>query len=675
MADIEQNGHIKPDPEQDPAKGYNPTGDELKVYDQWKRRKSQLMSSRTNIYQLNIDTEMRRFDRMYFRRTADIPTSELDPNQRPIAINNAYGKIQTALSILVDRNPKLVLNEKNPKYSANRELIRSLADHSFINTNSLGQIKLSIFNQAKRGWMVGRTFNRRLIHEARFPKSMDDKGKIIYETKMVKKLDDVAYLNFSNYNTWIDEQARPEDFYAARDWMWREVWFIDDLKRTFPEKDFPNMKFVSEGGDTRENVMGTYVQQDGFTGNTPQAQKPGMVEIFFYENQYEDKFIMEAHGVMVLWEPMPQNNKRLSCVYAPWHLRSDDTIYGIGVIEEMERDEELADRILNMNMRQLLLTIAPMGFYTGTEDFEDENIKITPGVLRRVMDTKSIVWQQIPQGNPNAIETLDWIADKQDQKTGITKTIMGDDEKGDQTAFEIGVQRETGLKRLRLPLKNLQYALEWEFNNRISLIQQVYSDFDVEHIASQEQINAYLDEVGNDPAFYFIENEGKVGQEKFYAKRYPEVQLPLEKDPKGNFIESDSKQFFKIKPSMLAYEGFVTVDVNSLLVASEEMEKADTMRMANIIIPLLQQPKEIVAKPIKQILTAFNKDPKLWLPDDWVDFINGKKDPANDALPGGAGAPAVGADPMAGGVPKPTTVVPPASIAGNAAPNRGVFNQ
>ena len=633
--------NLKPLKKEKGTKGYNPQDDEAKVYEEFLRRKNELMSSRNNVYGLNIDAEMRRRDNMYFRKFADIPPSELDANNRPLAINGAYGKIQTALGILIDNNPKYKMEEDNPKYSANRELLKQLAQKSFRDTNSLGQLKLSVFNCAKRGWGIGRTFNRQLLHDARFLSSIDAKGNRAYTTKKVVKLDDIAYLNLNNFNTWVDEQTKPEDFFSTRDWMWREVWYIDDLKNTFPESEFPNMKFVHSGGDTRETIEGTYsYQQSANQGTSPQAQKPGMTEVFFYENQYADQFIIEMNGVMVVWEPLPQNNKRLSCVYFTWHLRGDDTIYGIGVVEEMENNEELIDRVINMEMRQLLLTISPPGFYSGTEDFEDENIKITPGVLRRTMNPKDINFLQIPAGNQHGMERIAWLQNQQDANTGITPAIEGTPpQSSSTTAFQIGVEREAGLKRLRLPLKSIQYGLDWEFQNRVALIQQTYSDFQVEHLSDQEKINAYLDEVGQDPDFYFIENEGQPGQEVFYAKKYRGQMLNLEQGEDGTFTESDSKSFFHIKPEYLAFSGWMSTDVSSLLTTSDELEKADTLRMTNLLIPILQLPKEIGAKPAKQMLMSAGKEPKKWLPQDWLDFLSGTTKPnaaaKMEAMPGG----------------------------------------
>lgn len=673
---------LLPLPEDDSPKrgGWVPTGTEMKNWNQWRRRKAALLQSRYNVYGLNIDAEMRRLDRKYFRRQADIPASELDANQRPLAINGAFGKVQTALGILIDADPIYIMEEDNPKYSATREFLKALAEKSIRNTNSMGQFKLSVYNCAKRGWFIGRTFNRRIYNNARFLKEVDKSGKAKYETKTVTKMDDIAYMNLNNYNAWLDEQTKPEDFLSTRDWMWREVWFIDDLKRTFPEAEFPNMKYVKAGGDTRESIQGNLTQNaSNRTGISPQASKKGMTEVFFYENQMADRFIIEANNVMIVCEPLPQNNKRLSCVYGHWHLRGDDTPYGIGIVEEMENDEELVDRITNMDMRQLLLTISPMGFFSGTEDFEDENIRISPGVMRRTLNPKDVTWLQVPQGNNTGQNMIEWLEQKQDAKTGITPTIEGaqPDSSGNQTAFQVGVAREAGLQRLKLPLKSLQYALQQEFYNRISLIQQTYSDFQIEHLSDQEDINNYLDEVKADKEFYFIENEGQAGKEKFYALRYRMASLNVERSNDGTFTESDNTKFFPIKPEYLDFQGFVTVDESSLLTNSEALQQANTLRMVNMFIPLLGGNPQINAKMAKQLLIAFDQDPKDWLPQQWLDILSGKPlpPPAPPASPAAAAVAAQnGNQPAPAPAPQTSapTAIPPAQV--NGAPDESAMN-
>jgi len=610
-------------------KGYLPTGDEKEVYNQYKFRKNELINSRRSVGGLDIDEQMKKWDKQYFNRNAEIPASELDPEQTPVSINNAFGKVQSALGILIDRNPEVGLEENNPKFSASKELLKGLANASWKKTNSLGQLKLSIFNSAKRGWFVGRTYYRCLKHDARFLETIETDEKTgketkKYETKEMTKVDDIQYMNMNNHNAWLDEQTVPEDFFSTRDWLWREVHHIDDLKKMFPEKEYPNMKLVHEGGDTREVIQGSSSSgSSASTGNSGKQSKKGMTEVYFYENQFDDWFIVEINGVMVVHEPLPQDHKRLSCVYGYWNLRNAESIYGIGVVEAMERDESLIDRIMNMDMRQLLATISPSGFYSGSEDPEDENLKYKPGTLHRTLDPKNISWLEIPQGNSSGIDKITWLESKEDSRTGITKQLEGDDSDGKGTAFEAGVSREAGLKRLRLPLKSIQYALEWEFRNRIDLIKQVYTGYHVEQLDDPEDIQNYLTEVGADPEFYFIENEGEGDKEIFYKKQHREAQVNVAQNESGQFIESDEKNFFHIKPEHLAFEGDVIVNATSILIQSEELEKADTLRMANMLIPLIMQgdPAKI-GRAVKQMLLAFNKDPRKWLPDEWIEIMD-----------------------------------------------------
>ena len=303
-------GKIKPKSEEESVLQYVPQGDEKKVYDEYLVRKAELLKSRDNVHGININDQMRGFDTKYFNRQANIPASELDADQQPVAINNAFGKIQTALSILIVHNPNFLLDERLMKFSANRELIRGLLKKSWQRTDSLFQFILFVFNMAKRGWAVGRTYHKLIEHKARFRKEetidpVTGEKKVTWDEKKIKKSDDVAFVNMDNHNCWIDEEARPFDFFSARDDMWREVWHIDKVRATFPEDEFPNMKYVKEGGNVSERVEG------GDTQATQQReQKKGMVELYFYEHQFDDRFIVEINKVMVVWEPLPQNNKR-----------------------------------------------------------------------------------------------------------------------------------------------------------------------------------------------------------------------------------------------------------------------------------------------------------------------------------------------------------------------------
>ena len=669
-----ENAELEPRPEDQNTKpGYVPEKKELKVFNQYKRRKRELLNSRRNIDGLDIDMTMRRMNMQYFNRVADIPASEIDPENRPIAINNAFGKIQSALSLLISNNPDFTMNDNNSKFAVNNEFVRSLTKQSWENTNSIGQLKLSVFNCAKYGWFVGRTFNRKLIMNARFLDEIDDKGKVKETTQEITKIDDIMYMNLDNRNTWLDEETRPEDFYSTRDWMWREVWHIDKIKQLFPEDQFPNMKFVKTGGNTQETIepANSQTQSQTATTTTQQRQmKKGMTEVFFYENQFDDWFIVEINSVMVVWGPLPQDNKRLSCTYGYWNIRNAQTIYGVGVIESMERNEQLIDRILNATMRQLLMSINPGGFYSGTEDLEDDNVKILPGVFRRTLDPDKVKWLQVPGINQTPFNALEYLEGKEDTITGISASLEGDpsNQKTSDTAYGLGLDREASLKKLQLPLKSLQMALKWEIENHIAMIQQTYSDFEVEHLEDPEDIQDYLTEVNADPDFYFIESEGKAGKEIFWKKKFRQAELKVNQDDAGSFISSENKKFFHILPKYLAWSGSATIDIDSILVTSEVLEQQNTLRLVNLLLPMFQMDPAVALKPARQLLASFKKSPRDWLPDAWLGAQPQSAVQQQPGAGGGAGAQA-GAPAGSPGVSAPaapTLTKPSGGTAGGA---------
>jgi hypothetical protein len=60
----------------------------------------------------------------------------------------------------------------------------------------------------------------------------------------------------------------------------------------------------------------------------------------------------------------------------------------------------------------------------------------------------------------------------------------------------------------------------------------------------------------------------------------------------------------------------------SVVAESELLDRMTTTEMANLIIPLLMQPPEIVKKPVIEILKVYKKDPKDWVPDSWLQEQN-----------------------------------------------------
>ena len=116
---------------------------------------------------------------------------------------------------------------------------------------------------------------------------------------------------------------------------------------------------------------------------------------------------------------------------------------------------------------------------------------------------------------------------------------------------------------------------------------------------------------------------------------------------------------FQILPEMLVFTGNVTVDASSLLTTSKALDQANTLRMVNLLAPLLQGPVQTNALMAKQLLKSFDYDPRDWLPKDWITYLTTGKIPQPQTPAGPAANAMQGAT---GTAATAQTVVPPAQV-------------
>jgi len=162
-----------------------------------------------------------------------------------------------------------------------------------------------------------------------------------------------------------------------------------------------------------------------------------------------------------------------------------------------------------------------------------------------------------------------------------------------------------------LPLENITDGLEQDALITIGLIEDLYSLPKIKLISEDR----YLPLI---EASAMIEDETNPISDSNFATEYRELPLKVEKDEKGNYTKTDSENYVKITPEDLTWEGTVKIKGQSIVADSELLERVTTVEMANMLLPLFAQPREIVLKPIKEILRVYNKDPQDWLPDAWL---------------------------------------------------------
>lgn len=602
--------------------------DELKDFKFVKSRIDELKETRQDVYGVNLDSLWANADRDYTPHRLNTKGRKVVATdeergwrgalvnlggsewQSDISQSNPYVKIQVAMAILVDQNPTGVFAPSSKKFAKTTELMKQLYYRSWDYAQSIQQLKLFIFNLGKYGWACARTYPLRIARKTKVLTdfNQDDPAKSVYTEREVVEFNDIMRENLDPRNVWIDDMAKPNNKFSIRDWTWRKVYSMDTAEEEFGM--WPNWKYVQRGGVVTELSDATPLDVD------KKFKDKELVEVYFYENRLKDLFYVIINGVPVVMSPLPisdsTGNKKLSLWQAYWSLRHAECPYGIGIYEAIQYDQALLDRIRNMTIDQLTLSIYKMFFYQGTQALaETGDIKISPGVGKQVLDPKNISWLNVPGPGQEAWQGLAQFRADLDEVSGIGDPLLGN--VTGKTAFEIAQAKEAALKRLKNPLQNIIEALEGEAYITVSLIQLLYSIPEVYAITDASLVDEYLKETQADPELYDRTEEGV-----FQAKVYREFPLKIEEDGAGTLIESKEDQFFRVKPSGLKWEGIIKIKAQSILTPSKQVDKAQDLEMYNVILPLLAQPPELYAKTVRAIVRLYDKEPKDVLPEAWL---------------------------------------------------------
>ena len=549
---------------------------------------------------------------------------------------NPYIKIQTAMGIIVDRNPSAVMSPAAKKYMNNTVLMKNLYEASWdIAGSRKAMLKPFVFNCSKYGIGIGRTFPLTIKRDVRNLDEYhpEDTKKNKYTESSQVYFSDVFRESLSPWQVWLDDGGIVGNFFSFNDVIFYKDYEWHKLKSQFGHlQNFPSVKPVLKIL-TDEHEL---VSSDSYAGTAKKNAKL-QERVWFYENLELDLFVVETEdGVVLVNEPMPQTpkNKRLSVYSSPWTMRDDKTPYGIGVYEAMRSDQKMYTKYRNMTMDQVVLSIYKEFFYTGTETLEGDGQMVTrPGKGRQVSDAKNIKWNEIPGPGEDAWKSLDYMMARIDDVTGISKSLQG--EITGSTAFEISQARESALKRMKIPLEHITDALESEAYISCGLIEDIYSVAKIKLLSDDRYIEPFeIDQ-------YETQDGEQLMEGRDYEKEYKEPQLNLQRDEKtGELKKSQTKSFFKLKPDDFPWEGVIKIVGQSIIANSELLDRTTTVELMNIVVPLFAGPREIGEKPAREIVKAYNKDPEDILPDAWLQPAQPKAGPELFTSANSGGAPA-----------------------------------
>lgn len=589
-------------------------------------------------HELDFGTTRKRFetDQDTGLRSRMVPVGDVTQQWRQASsAPTLLVKIQTALGLLVDQMPEADLVPLLKKFEKTTDLAYALWKRNWSITNAREKLKLTIFDAMKYGWCAQRTFPRTVKYDKRIRTAMDPENPAndLYDEKEITWFNDVDRERLNPYTTWIDEMAKPYDPYTTNEAYYEMDFSYDDAKVMFGM--YPNFAFVEKNAQMVRN--NDRRKSNRSEPNQQLKQRQDIVTIGFFESRHKDMFSIYApkQNIPIYLSPLPNDDGYLSINHTLWLLRKSDMPYGISMWEVIRQNKTLYDKMKNMTMDQLVLSIMKFGFFSGTNTaIGDGKIEIIPGQARQLTSSTGkpeVDWMEIPGPGEEAWKGIEAVQDMIDTDSGISPNLEGNSPTGPQTLGEILHNREDALKRLKTPVDNIAYLIDQDAYLSLSWMSQIYSVATVKEFTDINELQDYNKENSVNHYRLFGEEQSDGSFKGPYEAHYlPELALHLE-NGEGQLKRSKDSKFFQvgdsegqIKPKDLKWRGIFKTRPRSIIDSSQELSKASKMELYNVLGPILEKPPEIYARSAEQLCKINEEDPKDWLPDAFLQYL---KDP------------------------------------------------
>jgi hypothetical protein len=657
----------------------------LKIEDKWKEADEEYVP-----HELDFGTTRKRFetDQDTGLRSRMVPVGDATQQWRSAAsAPTLLAKIQTAVSLMVDRMPEADLVATLKKYEKTTELAYALWKRNWQITDAREKLKVIIFNLIKYGWAPQRTYPRLVKYPKRvlIEKDVENPENNLYEEKELTWFDDIDREPLNPFRTWIDEMTKPYDQYSMNEGYFEIDYSYDQFTVEFGE--YSNFDAVPKDALMTREESGKKVNREKTTED--QKKRQDVVTVGFFESRHKDLYVcyIPAKKLVLYHSPLPNDDGYLSITHTLWMLRNGNIPYGISLWEVIRSNKQLYDKMKNMTMDQLVLSIMKFGFFTGTStNLGDGKIDIVPGQARQVTSSTGkpeVNWMEIPGPGADAWKGLEAIDNMIDSDSGITDTLEG--EVTGKTLGEILHAKEAALKRMKTPIDNIAWLIDQDAYLTLSWMSQVYAIPTVKEFTDIATMQAFENEneTNHSELFATTQEDGSVAG-PYKAHYLPQLALHLE-DREGKMFQSKKSKFFQvgmdkgqIHPADLKWRGIFKCIPRSIIDQSQELIKASKMELFNMLVPLLQFPPELVGRAVEQIIKVNEEDPKDWLPDAFLDFLDGKTPQGPQLGPDGKPLmpPPPGMAGPGGGAPGGAPTTPPApggtvQSASGMAPNTG----
>ncbi len=608
----------------------------LNIEGRWKQADEEYVP-----HELDFGTTRKRFetDQDTGLRSRMVPVGDASQQWRQASsAPTLLSKIQTAVSIIVDNQPEADLVALLKKYEKTTELAYALWKRNWQITDAKEKLKLVIFNLIKYGWAPQRTYPRQIKYPKRVlaEKDTENPENDKYTEKNLEYFNDVDREPLNPYRTWIDEMTKPYDPYSMNEGYFEVDYSYDAFMVEFGH--YPNAAFVPEdsfmdpaANEQSDTNRQTVARSQSVTN--PSKVRKDIVTVGFFESRTKDMYVLwiPKHSIPLYTSPMPNDDGYLSITHTMWLLRSANLPYGISLWEVIRQNKGLFDKMKNMTMDQLVLSIMKFGFFSGTSTaLGDGTINIVPGQARQLTSSTGkpeVDWMEIPGPGEDSWRGIAAVSQMMDDDSGITAMLAGADTPGQQTLGELLHRKEAALKRLKVPVDNIAWLIDQDAYLTLSWMSQIYSIPTVKEFSDMAELQAYEKEneiEHMDGGLFGTPGEDGMVGAPYEAHYLPQLALHLE-DNDGQLTKSKESRYFQvgkdIKPSQLKWKGIFKTIPRSIIDSSQELIKASKGELFNMLAPLLQFPAPLYAKAVEQMLKINEEDPKDWLPDDWVAFL------------------------------------------------------
>ena len=641
---------------------------QLKVEGRWREADQEYLP-----HELDFGTTRKRFetDQDTGLRSRMVPVGDVTQQWRQASSSpTLLSKIQTAFGLIIDQMPEAELVPLLKKYAATTDMAYALWKRNWQISGSKDKLKMTVFNMFKYGWTAQKTYPHKYVIQKRIRKTVDTENpeNDTYDETEIERYNDVDVTPLDVFRTWIDEMSLPYQPDTTKECYHEIDYDYDTFMAEFG--DYPGARYVPSNSYMIRAEEESKVRLGGTIRDNTNAdikERTDIVTVGFFESMRKDLFVIyiPKWKIPVYISPLPNDEAYLSITHAPYIIRSNKLPYGVSIWEIIRQNKGLYDKMKNMTMDQLVLSIMKSFFYSGTNmNLGDGKIMVVPGEGRQITSSTGkpeITWNEIPGPGEESWKGLEAIQSMMDDDTGITPTLEG--EITGKTLGEIQLAREAALHRQKIPLDNIAWLIEQDAYVRLSWMSQLYSIPTVKEFSNESDMLAYEEEqqINHSELFQATPDDANPDP-KITATYLPQLSLHLE-DSKGALVAGKESKFFQlghkngqIHPKLLKWKGLFKVIPRSIVDSSETLLKATKMEMSNLLVPLFVNPNQnamqLLAKIAKQIVKINEEDEDDWLPDTWIQFL--KQGPAPQAGAPVNGSPEVpGATPPAGGAPGP----------------------